>query len=116
MIEVTVFEEHRPNEDGADRRNARHASQLLECKIHVLQRQDRSSEQTVGCCFAKVDDPVDSGSRYFSHNAGGSTTWLSLSNTMKSLVTMTVSWMINRDASPALPPAAGRLPRLRLAI
>ena len=48
MIELAVFNEHRPNEDGADRRYARHPSQLLKRKIHVLQRQDSSSEQTVG--------------------------------------------------------------------
>jgi hypothetical protein len=53
-----------------------------------------------------------SGSRYFSQSAGGSTTRLSLSNTMKSLVAMAVACMISRDGSPAPPPAAGRLPRL----
>ena len=56
-----------------------------------------------------------SGSRYFSQSAGGSTTWLSLSNTMKSLVAMAAACMISRDGSPALPPAAGRLPRLAAA-
>jgi len=55
MIEIAVFEEHRPNKDGADRRNARHPSQLLEREIHVLQRQDRGGEQAFGCRYAEVD-------------------------------------------------------------
>ena len=33
-----------------------------------------------------------SGSRYFSHSAGGSTTWLSASNTAKSLVIIRSSY------------------------
>ena len=63
MIKVAVFEEHRPNEDGADRRDGRHPSQFLEREIHILQRQYGGGEEPLRCRFAEVGDPIVVGAR-----------------------------------------------------
>jgi len=44
MIEIAIFEEHRPHKNGTDWPNARHPLQFLESEIHILQWQDRGGE------------------------------------------------------------------------
>ena len=63
MVEVAVFDEHRPDEDGADEWKLRDPSQLFERKIHVLQGQYRGGEQPLWRCLAEVHDPVVVGTR-----------------------------------------------------
>jgi len=58
MVEVAVFDEHRPDEDGADGWKLRDPSQLFERKIHVLQGQYRGGEQPLWRRLAEIHDPV----------------------------------------------------------
>src|SRR6266404_4822698 len=58
MVEVAVFDEHRPDEDGADGWKLRDPSQLFERKIHVLQGQYRGGEQLLWRGLAEIHDPV----------------------------------------------------------
>ncbi len=58
MVQIAVFDEHRPDEDGAERRHARDPLQFLQREIHVLQWQYRGGEQPVWRRLAEIGDPV----------------------------------------------------------
>ena len=58
VIEIAVFDEHRPDEDRSDRLDPRHTLQFLEREIHVLQRQYGGGEQPLRRHLAEIGDPV----------------------------------------------------------
>src|ERR1700692_3847145 len=54
MVEVAVFDEHRPDEDGADGWKLRDPRELFERKIHVLQGHYRGGDQPLWRCLADL--------------------------------------------------------------
>src|SRR5271168_1451768 len=58
MVQITTFEKHRPDEDGAKTWHSRHPLQFLQCEIHVLQRQYRGGEKPLRRGLAEGSCPV----------------------------------------------------------
>jgi hypothetical protein len=70
VIEIAVFNEHRPDEDRSDRPDARHTLQFREREIHVLQRQYGGGEQPLRRHLAEIGDPVVVGARQRAGHVG----------------------------------------------